>query len=128
MGDPSPARETDLALAQRAAAGNREAQRELFQAQKIGVHRALFRILGANRELEDLLQDAFLEIFRSLKNFRGDSTLARWSQTIATRVASPGASPASSKVQVITIVPANAGSSDSNSADWMIFLPGTSTI
>jgi len=87
VGDPSPARETDLALAQRAAAGNREAQRELFGVQKLGVHRALFRILGANRELEDLLQDAFLEIFRSLKNFRGDSTLARWCQTIATRVA-----------------------------------------
>lgn len=83
----SPAREHDLALARRAAGGDRTAQRELFQAHKIGVHHTLFRILGNNRDLEDLLQDAFLEIFRSLQSYRGDSTLARWCQTIATRSA-----------------------------------------
>jgi len=83
----SPARQHDLALARRAASGDRAAQRELFQAQKHAVHHTLFRILGANRELEDLIQDSFLEIFRALPSFRGDSTLARWCQTIATRIA-----------------------------------------
>lgn len=83
----SPAREHDLALAQRAAGGDRVAQRELFQAFKTGVHHTLYRILGNNRDLEDLIQDAFLEIFRSLKGYRGDSTLSRWCQTIATRSA-----------------------------------------
>ncbi len=84
---PSNPREHDVALAQRAASGDRGAQRELFQAQKHGVHHALFRILGSNRELEDLLQDAFIAIFRALPAFRGDSTLGRWCQTIATRTA-----------------------------------------
>jgi RNA polymerase sigma-70 factor (ECF subfamily) len=83
----SPAREHDLALARRAAAGDRVAQRDLFQSHRAGVHHTLFRILGNNRELEDLIQDAFLEIFRSLDSFRGDSTLSRWCQTIATRSA-----------------------------------------
>lgn len=83
----SPAREQDLALAQRAAGGDRGAQRELFQAHRFGVHHTLYRILGNNRDLEDLIQDAFLEIFRSLKGYRGDSTLSRWCQTIATRSA-----------------------------------------
>lgn len=55
--------------------------------QKASVHHTLFRILGNNRDLEDLLQDAFLEIFRALPSFRGDSTLTRWCQTIATRTA-----------------------------------------
>ncbi len=87
MGNPSAARELDLALAQRAASGDRQAQRELFQAQKSSIHHTLYRILGNNRELEDLVQDAFLEIFRALGSFRGDSTLTRWCQTIATRVA-----------------------------------------
>jgi RNA polymerase sigma-70 factor (ECF subfamily) len=54
---------------------------------KLSVHHTLFRILGQNRDLEDLLQDAFLEIFRALPSFRGDSSLARWCQTIATRTA-----------------------------------------
>lgn len=83
----STARTNDLALARRAADGDRAAQRELFHAQKQSVHHTLFRILGSNRELEDLLQDAFLEIFRALPSFRGDSTLSRWCQTIATRTA-----------------------------------------
>jgi RNA polymerase sigma-70 factor (ECF subfamily) len=83
----SSVREHDLDLAQRAASGDRGAQRELFLAQRANVHHALFRILGSNREIEDLLQDAFIEIFRALPSFRGDSTLSRWCQTIAIRVA-----------------------------------------
>lgn len=83
----SAARERDLELARRAAAGDRVAQRDLFLEQRANVHRALFRILGTNREIEDLLQDSFIEIFRALPSFRGDSTLGRWCQTIAVRVA-----------------------------------------
>ena len=84
---PAAVRDHDRDLAQRAASGERGAQRELFMAQRGAVHHALFRILGSNRDLEDLVQDAFLEIFRALPSFRGDSTLCRWCQTIATRVA-----------------------------------------
>jgi len=83
----SAAREHDIELARRAAGGERAAQRELFVEQRTNVHRALFRILGSNRDLEDLLQDAFIEIYRALPSFRGDSTLARWCQTIAVRIA-----------------------------------------
>jgi len=83
----SASREHDLDLARRASTGDRAAQRELFVAQRVHVHHALFRILGSNRELEDLVQDAFIEIFRALPSFRGDSTLGRWCQTIAVRVA-----------------------------------------
>src|SRR5689334_8822480 len=88
VGSPvSAVREQDLELAQRAASGDRAAQRELFVVQRVNVHRALFRILGSNREIEDLLQDAFIEIFRALPSFRGDSKLSRWCQTIAIRSA-----------------------------------------
>ncbi|MDQ3335617.1 MAG: RNA polymerase sigma factor [Myxococcota bacterium] len=80
-------RAENLALARRAAAGDRDAQRDVFLAQRKAVHHTLYRILGSNRELEDLVQDAFFEIFRALPSFRGDSTLTRWCQTIATRIA-----------------------------------------
>jgi RNA polymerase sigma-70 factor (ECF subfamily) len=83
----SDTRGDDVALARRAAGGDRTAQRELFSRVKLSVHHTLFRILGANRDIEDLIQDAFLEIFRALPSFRGDSSLARWCQTIATRQA-----------------------------------------
>ena len=83
----SATREDDVALAQRAVGGDRAAQRDLFHRVKLSVHHTLFRILGANRDLEDLLQDALLEIFRALPSFRGESSLPRWCQTIATRTA-----------------------------------------
>jgi RNA polymerase sigma-70 factor (ECF subfamily) len=88
VGFPASAtREHDVELARRAATGDRVAQRALFLEQRANVHRALFRILGSNREIEDLLQDAFIEIFKALGSFRGESTLGRWCQTIAVRVA-----------------------------------------
>jgi len=88
VGFPASAtREHDLELARRAATGDRDAQRQLFLEQRNNVHRALYRIIGTNREIEDLLQDAFIEILRALPSFRGDSTLGRWCQTIAVRVA-----------------------------------------
>lgn len=71
----------------RAAAGDRAAQRDVLTSQRVWVHRTLFRILGNNRDMEDLLQDTFLEVFRSLHRFRGDSSLGRWCSIIATRVA-----------------------------------------
>lgn len=71
----------------RAAAGDRTAQREVLTSQRATVHRTLFRILGTNRDMEDLLQDTFIEVFRGLGRFRGDSSLGRWCSIIATRVA-----------------------------------------
>jgi RNA polymerase sigma-70 factor (ECF subfamily) len=47
----------------------------------------LFRVLGTNHEIEDVVQDAFVQIFRSIAGYRGESSLARWCCTIATRVA-----------------------------------------
>jgi len=87
VGSVTAAREHDVEIARRAADGDRAAQRELFQAQRRSVHHTLFRILGSNRDMEDLVQDAFIEIFRALPSFRGESTLSRWCQTITTRVA-----------------------------------------
>ena len=77
----------DRDLAGRCTAGDRAAQREVFLGQRERVHRTLFRILGNNHEMEDLVQEAFLEVFRSIARFRGDSTLGTWCATIATRVA-----------------------------------------
>lgn len=86
--DPLAARrDADLRLARRCTRGERDAERELFEAHRERVHVILFRILGSNRELDDLIQDAFLEIFRSLASYRGDAHLGTWIDRITTRVA-----------------------------------------
>ncbi len=77
----------DAQLASRAAAGDRAAQQELFLALRKRVHATIFRVLGSNEHMEDLLQDAFIEIFRSLPSFRGESLLSTWADRVAARVA-----------------------------------------
>ena len=76
----------ELALARRCAEGDTLAQRELFARQRYAVHRTVFRILGNNRQIEDLIQDTFVEVFRAIGSFRGESSLSTWITTIATRV------------------------------------------
>lgn len=83
----SPARlAEELELAQRCAAGDEAALRRLFEQQRHSVHRTLFRILGSNRQIEDLIQDTFVEAFKAIGSFRGDACLSTWLNTIATRV------------------------------------------
>jgi RNA polymerase sigma-70 factor (ECF subfamily) len=79
--------EDDLALARRCASGDTAAQRQLFREQRMRVHRTLYRILGSNREMEDLIQDVFIEVFRSLERFRGEAKLSTWIARITSRVA-----------------------------------------
>ncbi len=77
---------SDLALAQRCVAGDVSAQRELYHREKRRVHAVLHRLLGANTHMDDLIQEAFLQIFRSLHGFRGESTLGTWVDRCAVRV------------------------------------------
>lgn len=79
--------EDDLALARRCAGGEVAAQRQLFRDQRARVHRTLYRILGSNQDMEDLIQDVFVEVFRSLERFRGEAKLSTWITRITTRVA-----------------------------------------
>jgi RNA polymerase sigma-70 factor (ECF subfamily) len=85
---PSPiASEPDeLALARRCAEGDRAAQQELYRSQRTHVHRTLYRVLGSNRHMEDLLQETFVSAFRSIGSFRGESSLGTWLAAIAARV------------------------------------------
>ena len=77
----------DRDLVARCVAGDRVAQRRLFESEKRRVHATLFRILGPNQQLDDLVQDVFLSIFRSLHTFRGESSLSTWVDRCAVRAA-----------------------------------------
>ncbi|MEY2931847.1 MAG: hypothetical protein RL033_2596 [Pseudomonadota bacterium] len=77
----------DTALAARAAAGDVAAQRQIFGLLRSTVHATLYRVLGSNEHMEDLVQDVFVEVFRSLPRYRGESKLTTWTGPIAARVA-----------------------------------------
>jgi RNA polymerase sigma-70 factor (ECF subfamily) len=77
----------DVALARRCVLGDQAAHRELFQRERRRVHVILFRVLGSNADMDDLLQEVFIEVFRSIPGFRGEAALGTWLDRIAVRVA-----------------------------------------
>lgn len=85
--DPAISEWTDARLVAGCLAGDRAAERALFRAHRTRVHATLWRVLGGARDLEDLLQDSFLEVYRSLRGFRGEAKLSTWIDRIAVRVA-----------------------------------------
>lgn len=83
---PARAKE-DRTLVDRSMAGDHAAQRDLFRRERRRVHATLFRILGSNLSMDDLLQDVFIEVFKSLHTFRGESSLSTWIDRCTVHVA-----------------------------------------
>jgi RNA polymerase sigma-70 factor (ECF subfamily) len=85
---PDPPGALDVtALVDRARRRDPAAFRELFRANLNFVHRVVTRIYGPSPEVEDLVQTAFVEAFRSLPDFRGDALFSTWLARITVRVA-----------------------------------------
>jgi RNA polymerase sigma-70 factor (ECF subfamily) len=80
-------RRDDVDLARRCVLGDQSAHRELFLRERRRVHVILYRVLGSNTEMDDLLQEVFIEVFRSIPGFRGEAALGTWLDRIAVRVA-----------------------------------------
>ena len=65
--------------------GDKQAQRTLFRREYARVHATVYRILGSSRDVDDLVQETFIAVFRALPAFRGDSRLSTWIDRIAVR-------------------------------------------
>jgi RNA polymerase sigma-70 factor, ECF subfamily len=70
-------------LIRRAQKGDPDAFATLFHTHKIRVYSLCLRMTNNATEAEDLAQDAFLQVFRKLSTFRGDSALSTWLYRIA---------------------------------------------
>lgn len=77
----------DVVLVDRCLSGESAAARELFRRHRGRVHACLFRVLGGNQDMDDLLQEAFLQVFQSLRGWRAEASLATWIDRVAVRVA-----------------------------------------
>jgi RNA polymerase sigma-70 factor (ECF subfamily) len=56
---------------------------ELVRRHQAPVFRLLVRLLGDAAEAEDVAQEVFVSVFKSIDSFRGDSALATWLYRIA---------------------------------------------
>lgn len=63
---------------QRAQAGDERAFQALFESHRAQVQRLVFRMLGGSPDVEDVVQDVFVHVYRSLSRFRGDSKFSTW--------------------------------------------------
>ena len=64
---------------------DRIAQRQLYDRYKKAMYTLAYRITGDFDDANDVLQDAFLEVFKHLNQFRGESTLGAWVKQIVVR-------------------------------------------
>jgi RNA polymerase sigma-70 factor, ECF subfamily len=76
----------DDTLAQRAALGDDRAFSELWQRHREAVARIAFRILGSSAELDDVVQEICVQVWRSLPTFRREARLSTWIHRIAVNV------------------------------------------
>jgi len=67
----------------RAQKGDMAAMETLYRAYEVPVYNLGRRLLTRPEEAEEILQETFLEVFRSLKRFRGDCPLGPWIRKIA---------------------------------------------
>jgi RNA polymerase sigma-70 factor, ECF subfamily len=70
-------------LIERAQHGDWDAFATLFHGHKERIYSLCLRMTNNATEAEDLAQDAFLQVFRKLSTFRGDSALSTWLYRIA---------------------------------------------
>jgi len=61
---------------------DRKAQHELYHLYAKQMYNVCMRIVNHVGEAEDILQESFVEVFRRMKEFRGDSTFGSWLKRI----------------------------------------------
>lgn len=82
MADTIPLAEARTLVA-RAKAGDPDALEQLYRAYEAGVYTLARRLTRTAEDAEDVLQETFLEVCRSLGAWRGDGSLWGWIRTIA---------------------------------------------
>ncbi|MGH9944715.1 MAG: RNA polymerase sigma factor [Pyrinomonadaceae bacterium] len=74
----APALATDHALAQAAAGGDMAAFEQLYARHNRRVYSLCLRMTQNSAEAEDLAQEVFIQLFRKIGSFRGDSAFTTW--------------------------------------------------
>lgn len=74
-------------LIARVLAGERAAEREMYDAHVDRLFRLAFRMTGSDEMARECTQDAFVRAFQGLPDFRGESALSTWLHSIMLSVA-----------------------------------------
>jgi RNA polymerase sigma-70 factor (ECF subfamily) len=81
--DEADRNNSERGLVQRAQRGDEQAFATLFQLHKKRVYSVCLQMTKDVADAEDLTQEAFLQVFRSVNSFRGDSAFSTWLHRVA---------------------------------------------
>ena len=73
----------DPAIVKRAARGDARAHEIIYRAFSAPVYSMCLRFTRVPAQAEDLVQETFIEIMRSIAKFRGEAALGSWIRRIA---------------------------------------------
>jgi RNA polymerase sigma-70 factor (ECF subfamily) len=73
-------------LIAKAAKGDTASFRALFTRHRGDVARLVYRMLGARNDLDDVVQEVFFQVYRSLKDFRGQAKFSTWLHRVTVNV------------------------------------------
>ena len=78
IANPSNTATSDYDLAQASSQGDMGAFEQLYERHHRRVYSLCLRMVANPTEAEDLTQEVFLQVFRKLNSFRGDSAFTTW--------------------------------------------------
>jgi len=78
---------TEEEIIQACLRNDRLAQKELYERYSTAMYTLAYRITSDFELANDVLQEAFVKVFRNLSKFRKESTLGAWIKTIVVRTA-----------------------------------------
>jgi RNA polymerase sigma factor (sigma-70 family) len=77
----------DLALTRAAAAGDEEAFNEIYDTHADALYMLCLRLVGGDAaSARDLTQDVFIQVWKKLHTYRGESALRTWLHRVAINV------------------------------------------
>ena len=77
---------TEAEAIRRAQQGDADAFERIYRLHSRRVYALCLRMVGNTAEAEDLTQDAFLQLFRKIATFRGESAFSTWLHRLAVNV------------------------------------------
>ena len=83
---PTEKAASETQLIARAQRGDEEAFAALFETYKRRVYSLCLRVTGKPTDAEDLAQEAFLQVFRKISTFRGESAFSTWLHRLVVNV------------------------------------------
>lgn len=87
VGEPRPApTDMEMVLVERCRLGDRSAFHKIYQRHRSGVYAVVSRMVTNQADRDEVVQEVFLQVYRSIRTFHGTARLSTWIHRVAVNV------------------------------------------